>query len=51
MIQSPLTTQDSNYWDTQHYSATVADRLVALIARGARNEPAPAGQYRILDPM
>ena len=50
MIQSPLTTQDSNYWDTQHYSATVADWLVALIARGARNEPAPAGQYRILDP-
>lgn len=51
MIESPLTTNDSNYWDTQHYSAPVSNHIVELIADGARNEPAPAGEYSILDPM
>lgn len=51
MIESPITTRDRNYWDLQHYTVSVAGRVVRLIARGVRNEPAPDGEYVILDPM
>ena len=51
MIASPLTMRDEHYWDPLHYTAEVAARFVPLIVRGARNRPAPDGEYRLLDPM
>lgn len=51
MIGSPLTARDENYWDSLHYSATVAEKFVRLIALGAENRRAPDGEYRILDPI
>jgi len=50
MVVSPLTVRDENYWDSLHYSATVAEKFVRLIARAAENRRAPDGEYRILDP-
>ncbi len=51
MIVSPLTTRDRNYWDTQHYTASVAEEIVRMIALGARNEAAADGAFRIFDRM
>lgn len=50
MIDSPITSLDTNYWDPLHYTNEVADRFAKLIAGGAKGEPATNGEYRILVP-
>ena len=37
MIRSPLTTEDRNYVDAQHYTTEVATELAALLHLGARS--------------
>lgn len=37
------------YWDTLHYTVDIADKLVHLIARGARGKSAPHGEYTVLE--
>ncbi len=49
MIPSPITTRDENYWDPLHYSVSVADRLARLVAAGASGNPAPHGEYIVLE--
>ena len=48
-IPSPVTTQDTNYWDALHYRLPVAARIVAdlktAVSTGADD---PAGIYRVL---
>ncbi|MFQ5626494.1 MAG: hypothetical protein ACE5FM_07570 [Methyloligellaceae bacterium] len=48
LIPSPITSHDENYWDPLHYTADIADRIVKLIARGAKGNPAPNDEYVIL---
>lgn len=36
MIDSAITRHDENYWDTLHYSVSVARQLARLMARGVR---------------
>ncbi len=50
MIDSPITVRDTNYWDPMHYTHEVADRFAKMIARGAKGEHAPNGEYRVLVP-
>jgi hypothetical protein len=46
---SPLTAEDSNFWDGLHYRLPIAYRLVDDLARIANEEREPAdGSYRIL---
>lgn len=48
---SPVTTQDSNYWDPLHYRLPVAERLVAALKRAAETGAAdPQGFYRVFPP-
>jgi len=35
-IVSPITTEDSHYWDSGHYTVVVANQLAALIEEGLR---------------
>lgn len=51
MIDSPLTSRDENYWDSQHYTAAVSKDFIRLIAIGAENKRAPAGEFVTLDKM
>ena len=46
---SPVTTEDSNYWDALHYRAPIAERVVRALreARDTRRD-APDGFYRVL---
>jgi hypothetical protein len=48
-MPSPVTTQDTNYWDALHYRLPVAARIVAdlktAVSTGADD---PAGIYRVL---
>lgn len=46
MISSDITERDENYWDKQHFSLAVAERLGELIAAGAREG---RGQTRLFD--
>jgi hypothetical protein len=46
MIPSPITSNDTNYWDVHHYRTGIADRIVADLARAARGET--SDDYRIL---
>ncbi len=46
MILSDITERDDNYWDKQHYSLAVAERLGELIAAGVRDR---RGQARLFD--
>ena len=32
MIASPITTEDTNYWDSLHTTTEIADRVVDLMA-------------------
>ncbi|GJD96532.1 hypothetical protein [Methylobacterium iners] len=48
-VPSPVTRDDSNYWDALHYRLPVADRIVAgLAAAKERGADDPAGFYRVL---
>ncbi|HEX4889120.1 MAG TPA: hypothetical protein VFW37_01955, partial [Alphaproteobacteria bacterium] len=38
MIESPLTTTDTNYWDPVHYSVEAADILMADIWKAAQGQ-------------
>jgi hypothetical protein len=45
-IPSPITTQDSNYWDALHYRVPVATRIVSGLARAlATGADDPAGDW------
>jgi len=48
MIPSPMTTQDLNYVDAQHYTTAVASQLAGLLAEGARADADGGATYRIL---
>ena len=48
-IPSPVTREDSNYWDALHYRLPIATRIVEGLARArATGEDDPAGFYRVL---
>ncbi|BAU91988.1 hypothetical protein MPPM_3383 [Methylorubrum populi] len=48
-IPSPITLQDTNYWDPLHYRLPVAARIVAgLKTAQASGRDDPAGAYRVL---
>jgi len=48
-IASPITTEDTNYWDALHYRLPVARRIVEGIARAAATgRDDPAGDWRVL---
>jgi hypothetical protein len=49
-IPSPVTTEDSNYWDPLHYRIGIADRIVAALAEAERGRESPDGFYRVLVP-
>ena len=50
-IVSPLTTNDSNYWDPVHYRLPVADRIARdLVATVLEGRPSTDGSYRIVVP-
>ena len=49
-IPSPITTEDSHYWDPAHYTVVVAARLATLIDEGANGDAANANFVR-LTPM
>ncbi|KQP60356.1 hypothetical protein [Methylobacterium sp. Leaf112] len=48
-IPSPVTTEDTNYWDALHYRLPIAERIVtALGAAVATGTDDPDGFYRVL---
>ncbi|UYW29482.1 hypothetical protein OKC48_13555 [Methylorubrum extorquens] len=48
-IPSPITTQDTNYWDPLHYRLPIAGRIVAgLKAAQASGRDDPEGTHRVL---
>lgn len=50
-IPSPVTTEDSNYWDPLHYRIGIAERVVAALAEArATGRDAADGFYRVLTP-
>jgi hypothetical protein len=49
MIPSPLTTVDSNYWDSLHYSSAMSVKMVEYLKRSSENLPAENGEYRLLE--
>lgn len=49
---SPLTTEDSNYWDPLHYRLPIAYRLIDDLDHIVREgRESPDGNYRILSPL
>lgn len=48
MIPSPITRDESNYYDGMHYRPAVADRLAAALAAAIAGEEAEDGEYRLL---
>ena len=46
-IASPITTEDSHYWDPGHYTVVVAAQLAALIEEGVRGAPANGNYVRL----
>ncbi len=50
MIPSPITDDDSNYWDSAHYRIAIADRLMRDLAAANAGRPSPAGDYALLHP-
>jgi hypothetical protein len=47
-LRSPVTTDDSNYWDALHYRVGIADRIIAAIAEARRTgQDAADGFYRV----
>ncbi len=50
-IRSPVTQEDSNYWDPLHYRVDVAARMIAALAAArASGRDAPDGFYRVITP-
>jgi hypothetical protein len=50
-ISSPLTREDSNYWDGLHYRLPIASRLASELAEAALNgKPSSDGSYRLTAP-
>ena len=48
-IPSPVTTEDSNYWDPLHYRVGTAERIVAALAQAwVTGGDAADGFYRVL---
>ena len=48
-IDSTITTEDANYWDTLHYRLPIAQRIVESIARAAATgKDDPGGDWRYL---
>jgi len=48
MIGSPITRDETHYWDPLHYRVPVADRLMADLADAARGLPSGVGDYVLL---
>ena len=46
LFPSPITTVDDNYWDPQHFTVAVADRMARGLAAATRGEV--SADYRIL---
>jgi len=46
MIPSPITLNDSNYWDPRHYRVGIADRIARGLAAAAAGDV--SADYRIL---
>lgn len=50
-IESPVTREDSNYWDKLHYRLPVAEWLLrSLVAASGEGRDAADGSYRVLAP-
>jgi len=49
-IPSPVTTEDSNYWDPLHYRIGIADKTVTALAEATRGRESDDGFYRVLVP-
>jgi hypothetical protein len=48
-IASPITTNDTNYWDGLHYRLHIAQRVAdELVAAVLRNTESPEGNYRLV---
>jgi hypothetical protein len=48
-IASPITTNDSNYWDGLHYRLPIAQRIAReLIEAAVNSAESPEGDYRLL---
>ena len=48
-IASPITTNDSNYWDGLHYRLPIAQRIAHELVEAARDgKDSPEGDYRIV---
>jgi hypothetical protein len=47
-LPSPVTTEDSNYWDPLHYRVGIADRIVAALLAARAGQEAPDGFYKVL---
>lgn len=48
MFASPLTSDDTNYWDGLHYRQPVADRLARDLARAAKGEAVADDSMRVI---
>jgi len=48
MIESEITRDERNFWDSVHTTEATADRIVALIAEGLRERRGRAGLFRYL---
>jgi hypothetical protein len=50
MIPSPITGDETNYFDVVHYRPKIADRMAADLARASAGLPSTDGDYRLLTP-
>ena len=50
-IASPITTEDSHYWDAGHYTVIVASRLAALIDEGVHGGTSNDNYIRLYPPV
>lgn len=48
MITSPITRDESHYWDEMHFRVPIADRLMAGLVDAAARRPSADGDYRLL---
>jgi hypothetical protein len=50
MIPSPITREETNYWDPLHFRVSVAERLERDLWQAAERKPSPAQDYQLLAP-
>ena len=50
MIPSPITEDETNYFDVVHYRPKIADQMAADLARASAGLPSTDGDYRLLTP-